>query len=88
MVSPKLGDDRPDPERLLPRVSPLGILEPGQGEGGSPRIYPRGMRLAALAVLAIFLSVVVVTTALSLGAYCLTTDAGSAPAPRSNRDRR
>ncbi len=68
--------------RLLPRVSPLGILEPGDNDAVSPRVYPKLLRVVALVVLGIFLAVVVVTTSLSLGAYCLTTDAGSLrPAP-------
>lgn len=63
-------------DRLLPRVSPLGILEPAENGSASPRIYPRSLRIAALVVMGVFLAVVVVSTSLTLGAYCLTTDAG------------
>lgn len=78
--------DRPEPgpvglERILPRLSPLGILEPAENDAASPRVYPRSLRLLALLVIGIFLAVVVVTTSLSLGAYCLTTDAGGTPHP-------
>ena len=74
-------DDAPDEaglaandlDRLLPRVSPLGILEPGHNDAASPRRYSRPLRLAALVLLGIFLAVVVVSTALTLGAFCLTT---------------
>lgn len=66
-----------NPLRLLPRVSPLGILEPGDNDAASPRVYPKTVRILSLLVLGIFLTVVVVTTSLSLGTYCLTTDAGS-----------
>lgn len=71
-----------NPLRLLPRVSPIGILEPGDNDAASPRVYPKALRILALVLLGIFLAVVVVTTSLSLGSYCLTTDAGSTrPAP-------
>jgi len=65
-----------DPLRLLPRVSPLGILEPGDNDAASPRVFSKTVRFFSLFVLGIFLAVVVVTTSLSLGSYCLTTDAG------------
>jgi hypothetical protein len=70
-----------DPEPVpLPSLSRVGILEQAEGLAGTPRVYPRPLRLVALLVLTVFALVVVVTTARSLGAFCLTTDAGSAPA--------
>ena len=65
-----------DPGKLLPRLSPLGIVEHPDNDAASPRIYPRGLRVAAVCILAIFAAVVIATTAASLGRYCLTTDAG------------
>lgn len=67
----------PDLHRLLPRISPLGVLEPAENDSASPRTYPRSLRIAALVIVGVFLAVIVVTTSLSLGRYCLTTDAGS-----------
>lgn len=64
-------------DRMVPRVSPIGIFEPGENTSASARSYPRSLRLAALVVVGVFVAVVVVSTSLSLGAYCLTTDAGS-----------
>ena len=63
---------------ILPRVSPVGILEPGDNDLAAPRVYPPALRIIALCVLGLFFAVVVVSTSLSLGSYCLTTDAGSA----------
>ena len=71
-----------DPGRLLPRLTPLGILELPDNDAASPRVYPRGLRIAAFSILAIFAAVVVATTAASLGRYCLTTDAGGSIPPR------
>ncbi|GAC1299643.1 MAG: hypothetical protein NVS2B9_03960 [Myxococcales bacterium] len=67
---------------FLPRLSRVGILELPDNGASPPRRHPAWLRAAALVLLAIFASVVVVTTAESLGAYCLTTDAGSVPAAR------
>ena len=75
-------DDTEPAAQLLPRVSPLGIVEPADNDAATPRAYPAHLRLGALLVLAIFAVVVVATSALSLGAFCLTTDAGgSLPSP-------
>jgi hypothetical protein len=57
----------------LPRVNPIGILEGGVA---SPRRPSRRLRAAALAVLLLFAAMTVVTTVVSLGAYCLTTEPG------------
>ena len=64
--------------KIMPRVSPVGVLEPGDNDLASPRVYPPALRVVALVVLGLFFAVVVVSTSLSLGSYCLTTDAGSA----------
>lgn len=66
------------PQRLItmeiPRVNPIGILE--NPLGGSPRQASRGVRALASIVLLIFTLATVITTVVSLGAYCLTTEAG------------
>jgi hypothetical protein len=58
----------------IPHVNPIGILE--SPLGGSPRRLSRGMRALASIVLVIFTLATVVTTVVSLGAYCLTTEPG------------
>ncbi len=63
-----------------PRVSPVGVVEHPPGYATSARALPRPMRLAAAGILVAFLSVVAVTTAMSGGRYCLTSNAGS-PSP-------
>lgn len=61
----------------LPRVNPIGIVEYPEGYAATPREYTMRFRVAAASVLTAFLVVVVVTTVYTLGAYCLTTRAGS-----------
>ncbi len=56
----------------LPRVNPVGIVEGGVS-GGETRSYSRGQRSIALAFLLFFFVATVVTSALSIGAYCLST---------------
>lgn len=68
----------------LPRVTPIRILERPAGYAATPRRFSRGMRAFCLALLLAFALVTVATTVASLGAYCLTTDAGDVralPAP-------
>ena len=64
----------------IPRVSPVGLRETPASFQESPRRYAAAQRLLAGALLAAFLGVVTVTTALSLGAYCLTTDSANTAA--------
>jgi hypothetical protein len=64
----------------VPRVDPVGVLEIPSDYLARPRARPLRTRIAAAALVVAFLSVTVVTTALSLGGYCLTTEA-SRPSP-------
>ena len=61
----------------IPRVGPLGLVHQPEGYVATVRGYPPFLRLAALSVLGSFLAVTVISTAYSLGAYCLTTWGGS-----------
>jgi hypothetical protein len=58
----------------LPHVDPVGVSHTPTDYRIGPRTYTRAQRLVAGSLAAVFLGVVVVTTALSLGAYCLTSD--------------
>jgi hypothetical protein len=58
----------------FPRIDPVGRLEIRDGFRARPRPRTWKVRLAALLVLVAFVAVGVATTAVSLGAYCLTTD--------------
>jgi hypothetical protein len=58
-----------------PRVNPVGLLELPDGPVTSPRRFSRPQRLLAGLFVALFLLVTVATTVVSLGRYCLTTDA-------------
>jgi hypothetical protein len=60
---------------LLPRVNAIGLLENPPEFTASPRRFSRPLRLLAGLVLALFLPGTVVTSVISLGRYCLTTDA-------------
>jgi hypothetical protein len=60
-----------------PRVNPVGILETPPELESSPRRYSRRLRLLAILMLALFFGATVVTTVISLGRYCLTTDAAN-----------
>lgn len=64
----------------VPRVDPVGLGEVPASWVQRPRAFPRAVRVVAAAVLAAFVFVGVTTTVLSLGAYCLTSQAG-VPAP-------
>ena len=61
----------------IPRVGPLGLICQPDGYVATARSYPPLLRVAAASVIASFLAVTVLTTAYSLGAYCLTTWGGS-----------
>ena len=58
----------------LPHTNPVGIAVTPEAFSEKPRRYSSTVRLAAGLLLGAFLAVVSVTTALSLGAYCLTSD--------------
>lgn len=60
----------------VPTVSPVGVLElpPGGGSEAGPR--PLWQRLLAVAFLVFFFLATVLTSILSSGSYCLTSDGG------------
>jgi len=64
----------------LPHVDAVGVTRVPADYVQRPRRFGRGVRLAAGAVLAAFVAVGLATTAASLGAWCLTSHAGS-PSP-------
>ena len=61
----------------IPKVGPLGLVDQPEGYVATARSYPLCLRVAAVSVLGSFLTVTILTTAYSLGAYCLTTWGGS-----------
>jgi hypothetical protein len=63
-----------------PRINPVGLLETSEDFAASPRRFSRPLRLLAGALLALFLAATVVSSVVSLGRYCLTTDAADARA--------
>ena len=68
---------------LVPKVSPVGLLESPPGFGGPPRKRPAALRLLAAVLLAIVVALTVLTTVASLGSYCLTTEPGDVRPLRS-----
>ena len=58
-----------------PRVNPIGILETPSDLAAVPRQFSRRLRLLAGLLLALFFLGTVVTTVISFGRYCSTTDA-------------
>lgn len=58
----------------LPRVNPVGCTEVPPDFQARSRRYALAARVVATAVLAVFILVVTVTTVVSLGSYCLTSD--------------
>jgi len=57
-----------------PRVNPVGLLETPPDLASAPRRFSRPLRLLAGLLLVLFLLGTMVTTVVSLGRYCLTTD--------------
>jgi len=57
-----------------PHVDPVGVSCTPPGYRIGPRTYSRMQRFVAGTLVAVFTGVVVLTTAWSLGAYCLTSD--------------
>lgn len=74
-----------EPPRL-PRVNPIGLFEAPPDFHAEPRRFSRPLRLLAAALLLLFLGATLVTTTVSLGRYCLTSDAADTrvlPSPTS-----
>lgn len=67
---------RPNAPLGGPRPNAVGVLEYPEGYEASPRTYSRGLRWGALVFLALFVGITVITSVISLGAYCLTSDGG------------
>lgn len=61
-----------------PYTDPVGLPVVPDDFVRTPRRYAVGTRLFAVATLGLFLGVATVTTAMSLGAYCITSDAADA----------
>jgi hypothetical protein len=59
-----------------PRVNAVGIVEYPEGYVAAPRRVPPVVRVAAALLIALFGFVVVTTTVVSVGSYCLTSDGG------------
>ncbi len=57
-----------------PRINPVGLVEHPEGYTSTPRRYPLWLRSFVLILLLVFGGVSVVTTVVSLGSYCLTTN--------------
>ncbi|MEL7372653.1 MAG: hypothetical protein AAFN74_27250 [Myxococcota bacterium] len=72
-VEPETNDSR----LTGPSVNPIGIVSYPEDYTAAPRAYGAWMRTTATAVLIVFAIVVTVTTGVSLGAYCLTSDGGN-----------
>jgi len=70
----------------LPRVNPVGILEQAEEVSPSTQRFSRRLRTVAALLLVLFALITVITSTVSLGAYCLTTEPGDVRAlPRSLR---
>ncbi len=59
-----------------PRINAVGIVEYPDDYESRPRGFPRPIRVFASLLLLFFFAATVVTGAVSVGAYCLTSDAG------------
>lgn len=57
-----------------PQVDPIGIVRYPGDYSAPPRTYPPWLRVMAAMLLVIFATVVVVSTGISIGTYCLTSD--------------
>lgn len=66
--------DTPTPVFEPPRVNAVGLVVHATDEGGTPRQFSAVQRWVAWLFLAFFFAVTVVTTVVSLGTYCLTSD--------------
>ena len=70
-----------------PRVNPIGLLETPSEFARTPRRFSRPLRLLASLLLVLFLLGTMVTTVVSLGRYCLTTDSTDTRALPSKGER-
>jgi len=70
-----------------PRVNPVGLLEAPADLARTPRRFSAPLRLLAATLLVLFLLGTMVTTVVSLGRYCLTTDSTDTRALPSERQR-
>jgi hypothetical protein len=70
-----------------PRVNPIGLVETPPDLHAAPRRFSGRLRLLAGLLLALFFLGTVVTTVVSLGRYCLTTDATDTRALRTPTER-
>jgi hypothetical protein len=78
-------DQQPlQPPLIPPRVNPVGLLVQPDEASAAPRRFSRAQRLLAGLFVALFLLVTVATTVVSLGRYCLTTDAADTRALHSS----
>ena len=62
----------------IPRVNPIGLTEIPPGFQARRRRYSLTARVVATAVIVVFALVATVTTVVSLGSYCLTSDGSNA----------
>lgn len=60
----------------IPRVNPVGLVEHPEDYTSTPRQRPLWLRGLVLILLLIFGGVTLVTTVVSLGQYCLTSNTG------------
>lgn len=67
------------PTMQLPHIDPVGIMHTPEGYARTAPVSRR-LRLMAALVLVAFVAVMVTTTVVSLGRYCLTTDAANGAA--------
>ncbi len=59
-----------------PRVNPVGVVEYPEDYEADPRRFSRRQRFFASTLLLFFFTATIVTSVLSIGAYCLTSDGG------------
>jgi hypothetical protein len=69
-------EDNLPQEFRIPTVNPVGIVEYPKGYTGRPRGFSPVLRAFALFFLLLFFTGTVITTAVTLGEYCLTTHGG------------
>ncbi len=55
-------------------MDPIGVVRYPKGYSAQPRRYPASIQRLAWLMLVVFSLVVVITTGVSLGSYCLTSD--------------
>ena len=72
---------------VTPRINPVGIVEYPDDYQARPRGFSRPTRLFAGLLLVFFFAATVFTGAISLGAYCLTSDGGDTRALREGVQR-